>query len=197
MFASSWQGVTTIQKFNGPASGAHDGPRINGQITARQVRLIDASGVTRGIVALRDAQLVAEQAGLDLVEIAGTSEPPVCKVMDYGKFRFAEQKKASEARRRQKVMEIKEIRLRPMIDDNDFGIKINQARRFLQDGDKVKVTLRFRGREMSHQELGGQVLARVRESLADVGKIEMMPKFEGRQMVMVMTPQQQQAPQKA
>lgn len=141
-----------------------------------------------GVVSLRDALIAAEDAGLDLVEIAPQAEPPVCKILDYGKFKFEAQKKAAEARKKQKVIEVKEIKLRPNIDDNDYDVKMRSARRFLEEGDKVKVTMRFRGREMAHQDLGMNVLIRVRDELEELAKVEQMPKLEGRQMVMVLAP---------
>ena len=141
-----------------------------------------------GVVSLRDALLAAEDAGLDLVEIAPQAEPPVCKILDYGKYKFEAQKKANEARKKQKIIEVKEIKLRPNIDDNDYDVKMRAARRFLEEGDKVKVTMRFRGREMAHQDLGMNVLVRVRDELDELAKVEQMPKLEGRQMVMVLAP---------
>ncbi len=141
-----------------------------------------------GVVSLRDALLAAEDAGLDLVEVAPQAEPPVCKILDYGKFKYEAQKKANEARKKQKIIEVKEIKLRPNIDDNDYDVKMRSARRFLEEGDKVKVTLRFRGREMAHQDLGMNVLVRVRDELNELAKVEQMPKLEGRQMVMVLAP---------
>ncbi|CAO3351367.1 Translation initiation factor 3 [Azospirillum palustre] len=141
-----------------------------------------------GVVSLRDALLAAEDAGLDLVEIAPQAEPPVCKILDYGRFKYEAQKKANEARKKQKIIEVKEIKLRPNIDDNDYDVKMRSARRFLEEGDKVKVTLRFRGREMAHQDLGMNVLVRVRDELEALAKVEQMPKLEGRQMVMVLAP---------
>lgn len=141
-----------------------------------------------GVVSLRDALLAAEDAGLDLVEVAPQAEPPVCKILDYGKFKYEAQKKANEARKKQKIIEVKEIKLRPNIDDNDYDVKMRSARRFLEEGDKVKVTLRFRGREMAHQDLGMNVLVRVRDELDELAKVEQMPKLEGRQMVMVLAP---------
>lgn len=141
-----------------------------------------------GVVSLRDALIAAEDAGLDLVEIAPQAEPPVCKILDYGKFKFEAQKKAAEARKKQKVIEVKEIKLRPNIDDNDYEVKMRSARRFIEEGDKVKVTMRFRGREMAHQDLGMNVLIRVRDELEELAKVEQMPKLEGRQMVMVLAP---------
>jgi len=141
-----------------------------------------------GVVSLRDALFAAEDAGLDLVEVAPQAEPPVCKILDYGKFKYEAQKKAAEARKKQKVIEVKEIKLRPNIDDNDYDVKMRAATRFLEEGDKVKVTMRFRGREMAHQDLGMNVLMRVRDHLDALAKVEQMPKLEGRQMVMVMAP---------
>jgi translation initiation factor IF-3 len=130
----------------------------------------------------------AEEAGLDLVEIAPTAQPPVCKVMDFGKFRYQEQKKAHEARLKQKQVQVKEVKLRPGTDENDYQIKLRNLRRFLEEGDKCKVTLRFRGREMAHQEFGLRQLERVRNDLEDLGQVEQMPKMEGRQMIMVIAP---------
>ncbi len=153
-----------------------------------QVRLIDEKGENRGVVATRDALAAAEAAGLDLVEISPTATPPVCKLLDFGKYKYEAQKKAAEARKKQKVIEIKEIKLRPGIDTNDYNIKMRSMRRFLEEGDKVKVTMRFRGREMAHQELGMKVLDRVREDLGDLAKVEQFPRMEGRQMVMVVSP---------
>lgn len=161
---------------------------MNREITARTVRLVGADGEMVGVVSLRDALLAAEDANLDLVEVAPQAEPPVCKILDYGKFKFEAQKKAAEARKKQKVIEVKEIKLRPNIDDNDYDVKMRAAKRFLEEGDKVKVTMRFRGREMAHQDLGMNVLMRVRDELEELAKIEQMPKLEGRQMIMVMAP---------
>ncbi|GIX13591.1 MAG: translation initiation factor IF-3 [Paracoccaceae bacterium] len=131
---------------------------------------------------------MAEDAGLDLVEISPNATPPVCKIMDYGKFKYEQQKKAAEARKNQKVIEVKEVKFRPNIDDHDYNVKMRNVRRFLEDGDKVKVTLRFRGREMAHMELGAQLLNRVADDVNGLGKVEAMPKLEGRQMVMVIAP---------
>lgn len=141
-----------------------------------------------GVVSLRDAFDAAADAELDLVEIAPQAEPPVCKILDYGKFRFEEQKKANEARKKQKIIELKELKLRPNIDDNDYDVKMRAARRFLEEGDKVKLTMRFRGREMAHQDLGMNVLVRVRDQFQDIAKVEQMPRMEGRMMVMVIAP---------
>lgn len=150
--------------------------------------MIGEDGEQLGVVPLAKALAVAEEAGLDLVEIAPMANPPVCKVMDYGKYRYQEQKKAHEARLKQKQIQVKEIKLRPGTDENDYQIKLRNLRRFLEEGDKAKVTLRFRGRELSHQELGMRQLERIREDLADIGVVEQMPRLEGRQMVMVIAP---------
>ena len=131
---------------------------------------------------------MAEEAGLDLVEISPDAQPPVAKILDYGKFRFQEQKKAAEARKKQKVIEIKEIKLRPMIDDHDYDVKLRAAKRFFEEGDKVKVTLRFRGREMDHQDLGYKLLLRVKADTVDIAKVELEPKSEGRQIIMILSP---------
>jgi translation initiation factor IF-3 len=165
-----------------------DGPRINEEINVREVQLIDHEGSNRGVVPIQQALETATTAGLDLVEIAPNSAPPVVKVMDYGKYKYQEQKKAAEARKKQKIVEIKEIKFRPMIDDHDYDVKMRSMRRFFEEGDKVKVTLRFRGREMAHQELGTKLLDRVRDDLTKHAKVEQEPKFEGRQMVMVLAP---------
>jgi translation initiation factor IF-3 len=165
-----------------------DGPRVNREINVRTVRLVAANGDMVGVVGIRDALIAAEEAGLDLVEIAPNADPPVCKILDYGKFKYETQKKAAEARKKQKVIEVKEIKLRPSIDDNDYDVKMRAARRFLEEGDKVKVTMRFRGREMAHQDIGMTVLMRVRDELDSMSKVEQMPRLEGRQMVMVIAP---------
>jgi translation initiation factor IF-3 len=164
------------------------GPRVNRDIRAVQVQLIDAEGQNRGVVNLTDAQRLAEEASLDLVEIVPNATPPVCKILDFGKYRFLEQKKTSEQRKRQKVVEIKEIKLRPGIDDHDYDVKMRSVRRFFEEGDKVKVTLRFRGREMAHQDLGYKLLQRVKLETATIAKVEAEPLMEGRQMIMVLAP---------
>lgn len=169
-----------------PRREKEDGPRVNGAILAPKVRVIDAKGEMRGVMSAREAVLLAEESGLDLVEISPNADPPVCKVLDYGKYKYEMQKKAAEARKKQKVIEIKEIKLRPTIDDHDFAIKMKSAKAFLAEGDKVKITLRFRGREMAHQEIAHQVLSRVRGELDPFGKVESEPSFEGRQMIMIM-----------
>jgi translation initiation factor IF-3 len=165
-----------------------DGPRINDEIRVREVQLIDQDGKNRGVVDIRAALEAATTAGLDLVEIAPNSTPPVCKILDFGKYKYQEQKKAAEARKKQKVVEVKEIKFRPMIDDHDYDVKMRAMRRFFEEGDKVKVTLRFRGREMAHQELGFKLLDRVKGDTSQLAKVEQDAKFEGRQMVMVLAP---------
>ena len=165
-----------------------DGPRINNEIDSRTIRLVDADGEMVGVVTLREGLDMAAEVGLDLVEVSPNAEPPVCKVLDYGKYKYEAQKKKVEARKKQKIIEVKEIKLRSSIDDNDYDVKMRAMRKFIEEGDKVKVTLRFRGREMAHQDLGMKVLDRVREHLDDLAKVEQFPKMEGRQMVMVMAP---------
>ena len=165
-----------------------DGPRVNEEIRVREVHLIDKDGGNRGTVAIADALQAAQEAGLDLVEISPNAAPPVVKILDYGKFKYQEQKKAAEARKKQKVVEIKELKFRPMIDDHDYDVKMRSMQRFFEEGDKVKITLRFRGREMAHQELGTKLLERLKEDTAKMAKVEQEPKFEGRQVVMVLAP---------
>ena len=162
--------------------------RINGEVTAREVRLIGTDGEIIGIMSGREALKMAEEADTDLVEISPNATPPVCRLMDYGKFKYQEQKKAAEARAKQKIIQVKEIKLRPGTDENDYQVKIRNIKRFIEDGDKVKVTLRFRGREMAHQEIGMRQLERIREELAEMAQVESMPKLEGRQMVMMLAP---------
>jgi translation initiation factor IF-3 len=152
------------------------------------VRLIDENGQMSGVVSRREALNRAVEAGLDLVEVSPNAEPPVCKILDYGKFKYEAQKKKNEARKKQKIIEVKEIKMRPGIDDHDYDVKMRAMHRFLGEGDKVKVTMRFRGREMVHQELGLKVLERVRGQLDEVAKVEQMPRLEGRQMTMVIAP---------
>jgi len=170
------------------AAPQKEGPRTNREIRARDVQLIDSEGKNLGAVPLPEALAMAEAAGLDLVEIAPNSAPPVCKILDYGRFRFAEQKKAAEARKKQKIVEVKEIKLRPGIDDHDYEVKMKSVRRFFEEGDKVKVTLRFRGREIAHQDIGYRLMTRVKAETATIAKVELEPSMEGRQMVMVLAP---------
>ncbi len=165
-----------------------EGHKINFRIDSREVRLIGADGANLGVVPTRQALAMAEEANLDLVEVSPDAKPPVAKILDYGKFKYQEQKKANEARKNQKVIEIKEIKMRPMIDDHDYDVKLKAIRRFFEEGDKVKITLRFRGREMAHQELGQQLLDRVKKDTVEIAKVESEPRFEGRQIVMVLAP---------
>jgi translation initiation factor IF-3 len=171
-----------------PQAPAREGPRINDEIRVPQVRLIDDAGEMIGVMSAREALIRAYDVGLDLVEISPNAVPPVCKILDYGKYKYEQQKKANEARKKQKVVEIKEIKVRPNIDDHDYDVKMKQMKNFIGEGDKVKVTLRFRGREMAHQELGVKVLERIRSDLTELVKVEQMPKLENRQMVMVIAP---------
>ncbi len=164
------------------------GPRINDAIRAREVRLIDENGQNVGVVSRFDAQERANAAGLDLVEVSPDADPPVCKILDYGKFKYQEQKKAAEARKHQKIVEVKEVKMRPSIDDHDYDVKMRSIRRFFDDGDKVKITLRFRGREMAHQHIGFDLLQKVKADLGELAKVEAEPRLEGRQMVMVLAP---------
>ncbi len=165
-----------------------EGPRINEEIRSREVQLIDSTGDNKGVVETQTALGLAQAAGLDLVEIAPNSSPPVAKILDYGKYKYQAQKKAAEARKKQKVVEVKEIKLRPMIDDHDYDVKMRSMRRFFEEGDKVKITLRFRGREMAHQELGSKLLNRVKADVEPIAKVESEPRFEGRQMIMILAP---------
>jgi translation initiation factor IF-3 len=171
-----------------PIEREAQGPRINDAVRAREVQLISENGENLGVISRTDALAKAQEAGLDLVEISPNSNPPVCKILDYGKFKYEQQKKAAEQKKKQKVIEIKEIKMRPNIDDHDYDVKIRAMKRFFEEGDKVKVTLRFRGREMAHMELGMQLLQRVRSDFAENTKVEAEPKLEGRQMVMVLAP---------
>jgi translation initiation factor IF-3 len=165
-----------------------DGPRVNEEIRNREVQLIDQTGHNHGTVDTQKALSMAQEAGLDLVEISPNNNPPVVKILDVGKYKYQAQKKAAEARKKQKVVEVKEIKFRPMIDDHDYDVKLRSMHRFFEDGDKVKVTLRFRGREMAHQELGTRLLDRVKEDIAKIAKVESEPRFEGRQMIMILAP---------
>jgi len=165
-----------------------DGPRVNHEISSPKVRLVDERGEMIGVVSRGDALIRAGEAGLDLVEVAANADPPVCKILDFGKYKYEEQKRKNEARKKQKIIEVKEIKLRPGIDDHDYEVKMRSMLKFIDEGDKVKVTLRFRGRELAHQELGMNVLMRVRDELDKVAKIEQHPRMEGRQMTMVMSP---------
>ena len=161
---------------------------MNEEIRVPQVRLIDENGEMAGIMTVRDALAKAYSVGLDLLEISPNAEPPVAKILDYGKFKYEQQKKRNEAKKKQKVIEIKEVKVRPNIDENDYQVKMRAVKTFIGEGDTVKVTLRFRGREMAHQELGIKVLERIRGEMDEVAKVEQMPRLENRQMIMVLAP---------
>jgi len=167
---------------------SRDGPRINAQINVPSVRVVGEDGEMIGVLPIREALSRAAEVGLDLVEISPNAEPPVCKILDFGKYKYEIQKKKNEARKKQKVIEVKEIKLRPNIDEHDYEVKMRSVHRFLDEGNKVKVTMRFRGREMVHQEIGLKVLERVRDELEERAKVEQMPRLEGRQMIMVLAP---------
>ena len=154
-----------------------------------EIRLIDQDGGNAGVVSPATAMEMAEEVGLDLVEISPGANPPVCKIMDFGKYKYEQQKKAAEAKKKQKIIEIKEVKFRPNIDTHDYDVKMRSVNKFLGDGDKVKVTLRFRGREMAHQERGRELLEKIAGDIEEIAKIEAMPKMEGRQMIMVVAPQ--------
>ncbi|MGR3794400.1 translation initiation factor IF-3 [Vannielia sp. SX4] len=161
---------------------------MNDRITASEIRLIGHEGQNVGVVTPQRAMELAEQVGLDLVEISPNATPPVCKIMDFGKYKYETQKKEAEARKKQKIIEIKEIKFRPNTDTHDYDVKMRNVFKFLENGDKVKITLRFRGREMAHQDVGRALLERVADDIKEIGKIESMPKMEGRQMVMMINP---------
>jgi translation initiation factor IF-3 len=170
------------------APPTRDGPRVNEEIRIPQVRLIDQDGEMQGVLTVREAMQRAFAVGLDLVEISPNADPPVCKILDFGKFKYEQQKKRNEAKKKQKVIEIKEIKVRPNIDENDYQVKMRAMKSFIEEGDKVKVTLRFRGREMAHQDIGVRVLERIRQEMDTTSKVEQMPRMENRQMVMVLSP---------
>lgn len=171
-----------------PAPPTRDGPRVNEEIRAPQVRLIDEDGEMQGVMTARDAIFRAQQAGLDLLEISPNASPPVVKILDFGKYKYEQQKKKNEAKKKQKVVELKEVKVRPNIDENDYQVKMRHMKEFIAEGDKVKVTLRFRGREMAHTELGAKVLERIRNEMGEIIKVEQFPKMENRQMIMVLAP---------
>lgn len=171
-----------------PLAPQKDGPLSNEDITSTEVQLIDAEGENKGVVNTREALDSAQELGLDLVVISPNAKPPVAKMLDLGRFKYAAQKKAAETRKKQKVIEVKEVQMRPNIDTHDYETKMKAVHRFLDDGDRVKVTMRFRGREMAHQELGMQLLLKVRDTLEEKAKVESSPRSEGRQMVMVLAP---------
>ena len=162
--------------------------RVNASITCKEVRLIDADGNMVGIISPEEANAMASESGLDLVEISPNANPPVCKIMDFGKFKYDQQKREAEARKKQKTIELKEIKFRPNTDKHDYGVKMRSVTKFLENGDKVKITLRFRGREMAHQELGTELMERVAVDTAHLGKPDVIPKVEGRQMIMIIYP---------
>ncbi|WP_232796453.1 translation initiation factor IF-3 [Roseovarius salinarum] len=161
---------------------------MNGRIRAPEIRLIGPDGENVGVVPPARGMEMAEDAGLDLVEISPNATPPVCKIMDFGKYKYEQQKRESEAKKKQKVIEVKEVKFRPNTDTHDYDVKMRNVMKFLENGDKVKVTLRFRGREMAHQDLGRELLQRVAEDVKEIGKVENMPKMEGRQMIMIIAP---------
>ena len=187
-FVATTEGKTAIRRPHRAAAPQKTGPRANQEITAPEVQLIDAEGENHGAVDIQRALDMAADAGLDLVEISPTNRPPICKILDFGKDKYAAQKKAAEARKKQKVIEVKEIKMRPNIDTHDYDVKMRAVQRFFDDGDKVKVTLRFRGREMAHLELGMDLLNRVKADTEEIAKVEAEPKLEGRQMMMVLAP---------
>ena len=183
------QGVRSIAKRTFKNNQlSEDVHKINDQITTDPIRVIDNEGNMLGILSLKEGIEKAEEVGLDLVEVSPNAKPPVCKIIEYGKFKYAAQKKAAEARKKQKTVEVKEIKFRPNIDTNDYEIKMRSVRKFISGGDKVKITMRFRGREMTHQDIGVKVLRRIREDLDTLVKIEQYPKLEGRQMVQIFAP---------
>jgi translation initiation factor IF-3 len=170
------------------APPTRDGPRVNDMIDVPEVRLIDQDGENVGVCSYEKAIELAEEAGLDLVELSPSAKPPVCKILDFGKYKYEAQKKANVARKKQKTIEVKEIKMRPGIESHDYDVKMRSIERFITDGDKVKVTLRFRGREMVHQDRGMNVLQRVREDLDEIAKVEQFPRMEGRLLTMVVAP---------
>lgn len=181
--------ITAIARRPHNAPPTRDtGPRVNDRIRVPEIRLIGADGENVGVVTPARGIELAEQAGLDLVEISPNASPPVCKIMDLGKFKYEQQKRETEARKKQKTIEVKEIKFRPGTDTHDYDVKMRSVKKFLEEGDKVKVTLRFRGREMAHQNLGMELLNRVRAAIDDIGRVDSMPKLEGRQMVMMISP---------
>jgi len=177
-----------IKKFAQPTPPSKDGPRVNEEINSRTILLIGSEGEKHGEIGIEEALAMAEEKGFDLVEVSPGAKPPVVKMMDYGKYKYEQQKKAAEARKRQKVIEIKEIKMRPTIDDHDYDTKMRSMKRFFEEGDKVKVTLRFRGREMAHQNIGMELLTRIQKETDSFAKIEQYPRLEGRQMQMVLAP---------
>jgi len=187
-YANNRRIITIARRPHNAPPQRDTGPRINERIRAPEIRLIGADGENAGVVTPERALVMAEEAGLDLVEISPNATPPVCKIMDYGKYKYETQKRESEARKKQKIIEIKEIKFRPNTDTHDYEVKMRSVFKFLEEGDKVKITLRFRGREMAHQNLGRELLERVAEDTKEVGKVENFPKMEGRQMIMLIGP---------
>jgi translation initiation factor IF-3 len=185
--APRWRTTIARRPHQAPPT-RETGPRINRMIRVPEIRLIDHNGENHGVVRPEEGVRLAEEVGLDLVEISPNAVPPVCKIMDFGKYKYELQKKAAEARKNQKVIEVKEVKFRPNIDDHDYDVKMRSVGRFLSEGDKVKVTLRFRGREMAHIELGRDLLERIAKDVEGNGAVESMPKLEGRQMVMIVGP---------
>ncbi|MCB1532676.1 MAG: translation initiation factor IF-3 [Alphaproteobacteria bacterium] len=169
-----------------PPRRTDDGPRINDQITASEVRVVDENGEMKGVMSVADGVKLAEAAGLDLVEVSPNAAPPVCKILDYGKYKYEQQKKAAEARKKQKIIDLKEVKIRPGIEEHDYQVKMRNARRFLEKGDKVKFTMRFRGREMAHQDIGEELLQRMKAELSDISKVDQDAKMEGRQIIMIL-----------
>lgn len=186
--SSGQQGEIPIRRPHRSQAAVKEGPRTNEKIRVPTVQLIDAEGQNRGETDTEEAIAIAQAAGLDLVEISPNAQPPVCKIMDYGRYKYQQQKKAAEAKKKQKTVEVKEIKMRPNIDVHDYDVKMRNARRFFNTGDKVKFTLRFRGREMAHQNLGMDVLMKVKDETEEYAKVEAHPKMEGRQMMMVLAP---------
>ena len=188
VFETDIEGVWSIVRRPIAAPPTREGPRVNEFITVPEVRLVGPDGEMEGVMSVVAAREMAADHGLDLVEVSPNADPPVCKILDYGKFKYEAQKKANVARKKQKTIDLKEIKMRPNIDTHDYDVKMRSIFKFIAEGDKVKVTLRFRGREMAHQELGMNVLNRVRADVDEVAKIEQFPKMEGRMMTMVMAP---------
>ncbi len=187
-FFHSTKELTAIRRPYKAAAPTKEGPRVNEEIRVREVQLIDREGANLGPTPIEKALAIAAEAGMDLVEISPNAERPVVKIMDFGRFKYQSQKKAAEARKKQRTIEIKEIKMRPNIDTHDYDVKMRSIQRFFEDGDKVKVTLRFRGREMAHQELGAKLLEKVKADTLTLAKVEAEPKLEGRQMTMVLAP---------
>ena len=181
-------GEATISRPQRPMPRKDDGPRINSDIQVDEVRLVDSEGNMKGVVKIDEALRLAEEEGLDLVEVSPNAEPPVCKILDYGKYKYEQQKKANEARKKQKTVDVKEVKMSPRIEKNDYDVKMRNATRFLKSGNKVKVSMRFRGREMAHQDIGRELFDKMIEELDELATVELKPKFEGRQMIMILAP---------